>query len=128
MCCCSLRAVASVTPAVSHTTQFLHSRLQCSACLKKRPALYANAWGLAWRIDVADGRPRAYHVLLIMVNNQECARAIMRFHQVVTQVQIAHRQAHLQKGAINNIKKASMIHSQHSLLLYQHRQAKAGPA
>ena len=54
-----------------------------------------HAWGIAWRVDVANGRARAYHVLLIVVDNKECARAIMCFDQVVTQVQIAHWQAHL---------------------------------
>ena len=108
MCCCSLRALASVTAAVLHMINCIpfyvafpftmlcfpqekESRKSCPEC---------QCMGLAWRIDVADGRPRAYHVLLIVVNNQERARAIMRFDQVVTQVQIAHWQAHLPKEQI----------------------------
>lgn len=137
---CHAKSVQCVVVACVQQRQSLLQLRTCSspcipvhsAFLKRRkaesPALYAGAWGLAWRIDVADGRARAYHVLLIVVNNQERARAIVRFDQVVTQVQIAHWQAHLRESKSRNIVHASLTRSQHSLLLCQHRRAKAGPA
>jgi hypothetical protein len=48
-----------------------------------------------WRVYIADGRAHANHVLLIVIHDEEGRGTIVRLHQVISQVERLHWQAHL---------------------------------
>ena len=84
------------TRSTPHTLQQGPALLLPEAAeLQSQSATRVRGGGSTWRVNVVDGRIMGCNVLLVVVDQQEDALAVVRADQVVPQVQVAHRQAHL---------------------------------